>query len=62
MQINELNKGTLFTFTGDSKQYVFGGCDGRYAKVFESLKDYKKFKNVAYVDCSTHIREVQTHD
>ena len=60
MRIDELSEGELFSFAGDSKHtlYVFGGCDGHYGRVFSSLKDYRKFKNVAYVEAYTTIKRV----
>lgn len=54
-QICQLEKGEEFSFKGDKKVYVFGGCDGNYATVFSSLKDYKEFKNPSYVENSTRI-------
>lgn len=63
MRIYELDEGELFSFVGDKNTlYVYGGCDGHYCKVFSSLKDYKKFKNVAYVEAYTTVKRVLEDD
>ena len=57
-----LDPEAIFVFQLDNnrprKQYVFAGCDGKYAQIFESEKHMKAGKNPAFISCSTVVLEV----
>ena len=43
MKLYELKNGDRFKVVGYDKVFIFGGCDGSCAKVFETEKDYELF-------------------
>jgi hypothetical protein len=56
----DLKPGEHFKFKEhQSKEFVFGGLDGTYAKVFDNERDMKKFHNPAFVGAATRIRRIE---
>ncbi len=57
----EVKPGSPFKFNGDKTRtiYWFKQVDGKFAQVFSSLQDMRKFNNPSFVDAMTLIEELE---